>query len=121
MELDLLVVPSKNEGMGRVILEAFSAGVPVVAFNTGGIPEVIADGATGFLASEATAGSLAERIRTVILSDADVLRRIVGNARRNWEQSYTVARYQSRVTNLLEQVDLAWRAEREIAAPPARK
>jgi glycosyltransferase involved in cell wall biosynthesis len=121
MELDLLVVPSKNEGMGRVILEAFSAGVPVVAFNTGGIPEVIADGSTGFLASEATAGSLAERIRTVILSDADVLRRIVGNARRNWEQSYTVARYQSRVTNLLEQVDLAWRAEREIAAPPPRK
>jgi glycosyltransferase involved in cell wall biosynthesis len=121
MDLDLLVVPSTNEGMGRVILEAFSAGVPVVAFNTGGIPEVIADGATGFLTSEATSGSLAAQIRTVILSDVEVLRRVVANARRSWEQSYTVARYQDRVINLLEQVKLAWRAEREKAVPPARK
>ena len=48
-ELDLLVIASKAEGMPRVMLEAFSAGVPVVAFPVGGIPEVIADGETGFL------------------------------------------------------------------------
>ena len=48
-ELDLLVIASKAEGMPRVMLEAFSAGVPVVAFPVGGIPEVITDGETGFL------------------------------------------------------------------------
>jgi glycosyltransferase involved in cell wall biosynthesis len=46
---DVLVVPSLNEGMGRVILEAGAAGVPVVATRVGGIPEVVRDGTTGLL------------------------------------------------------------------------
>ena len=120
-ELDLLVVPSKNEGMGRVIVEAFSAGVPVVAFATGGIPEVIADGETGFLVSPATPEELAARIRAIILSDAGVVRRVVSNARRSWEQSYTVSSYQSRIMDLVAQTSLSWRAEHEIAPPPTRK
>jgi glycosyltransferase involved in cell wall biosynthesis len=41
-ELDVLVVPSRwNEPFGRVIVEAYSQGIPVVGANTGGIPEVI--------------------------------------------------------------------------------
>ena len=120
-ELDLLVVPSKHEGMGRVIVEAFSAGVPVVAFATGGIPEVIADGETGFLVFPATPEELAARIRAVILSDADAVRRVVINARRGWEQSYTVSSYQSRIMDLMEETILSWRAEREKAPPPAHK
>ena len=40
-DLDLLVVPSHQEGMARIVLEAFSAGVPVVAFPAGGIPEAV--------------------------------------------------------------------------------
>jgi len=43
--LDLLVVPSDHlEATTRVILEAYSAGVPVVAYANGGIPEVVEDG-----------------------------------------------------------------------------
>lgn len=41
--MDCLVLPSKNEGLGNVILEAQACGVPVVATNTGGIPEIIAN------------------------------------------------------------------------------
>lgn len=119
--LDLLVVPSKDEGMGRVIVEAFSAGVPVVAFATGGIPEVITGNETGFLVQEATPDALAARIRAIILSDAETVRRVVINARRSWEQSYAVSSYQSRIMQVVEQLGLAWRAEHEIAAPPASK
>ena len=49
-DLDLLVVPSTAaEATTRVILEAYSAGVCVVALPSGGIPEVLQDGRTGFL------------------------------------------------------------------------
>jgi glycosyltransferase involved in cell wall biosynthesis len=46
---DLFVYPGINEGLGMVFLEAQSCGLPVVAFDNGGIPEAVADKKTGFL------------------------------------------------------------------------
>ncbi len=116
-ELDLLVVPSKDEAMGRVLVEAFAAGVPVIAFPVGGIPEVVSDDRNGFLASDTTPQALAARIREILNGDAETLRRISRNARHAWEQCYTVARYQHRITNLMAQVVSAWQAERETGTP----
>jgi len=56
---DVLVVPSLNEGMGRVILEAGAAGTPVVATRVGGIPEIVRDGETGLLVPPKDAPSIA--------------------------------------------------------------
>jgi L-malate glycosyltransferase len=47
---DLLLLPSEQESFGLVALEAMSAGVPVVASRVGGLPELIEEGKTGFLA-----------------------------------------------------------------------
>jgi L-malate glycosyltransferase len=47
--LDVLVVPSQNEPFGRVVIEAMANGVPCVASNSGGIPEIIDQGMTGLL------------------------------------------------------------------------
>jgi glycosyltransferase involved in cell wall biosynthesis len=120
-ELDLLVVPSKEEAMGRVLVEAFSAGVPVVAFPVGGIPEVIIDGETGFLVSETTPQALAGRIRKLLNGDAETLQKIACNARRAWEQRYTVTAFQQRITNLMARVVSVWQAEHRTAAPLPRK
>jgi len=120
-ELDLLVVPSQEEGMGRVIVEAFSAGVPVVAFPTGGIPEVVADGETGFLTKATSPEALAARIIEVIASDPDVLRRVVAAARKAWERSYTLARYQERITAVMESLVSASPAGRETGTLPVRR
>jgi glycosyltransferase involved in cell wall biosynthesis len=116
-ELDLLAIPSTAEGMPRVLLEAFSAGAPVVAFPVGGIPEMIADSETGFLVPEKTSGALADRIREIMLLGQAPLRIIAANARREWERLYTVENYQKNITDLMERLVSDWQAARETAPP----
>jgi glycosyltransferase involved in cell wall biosynthesis len=48
-EVDMVVHPSLTEGLSNVILEAMASGLPVVATRTGGTPELVEDGKTGFL------------------------------------------------------------------------
>lgn len=47
--LDLFVFPSLHEGLGSSLLAAMACGVPICASRTGGIPEIIQDGVTGYL------------------------------------------------------------------------
>jgi L-malate glycosyltransferase len=72
---DLAVLASLHEGLPNTVLEALAAGVPVVATAVGGVPELIADGETGYLVPAADVARLAERI-TTILSDEDAGRRV---------------------------------------------
>jgi glycosyltransferase involved in cell wall biosynthesis len=58
----LLVVPSRSEGMGRIVLEASARSRPVVASRVGGIPELIEDGRTGVLVTPEDADALAAAI-----------------------------------------------------------
>lgn len=101
-ELDLLAVPSLEEGMSRVVLEAFSAGVPVIAFPSGGIPEAVVDGVTGFLTRECSGAALAARIREVLGLNPRSLWRVAREGRQAWGLSYALGIYQDRITNLLE-------------------
>jgi glycosyltransferase involved in cell wall biosynthesis len=56
---DVLAAPSRNEGMGRALVEAMALGLPVIGAEVGGIPAVIADGETGCLVPPGDAGALA--------------------------------------------------------------
>jgi glycosyltransferase involved in cell wall biosynthesis len=66
--LDLFVQPSNWEGFGLTLVEAMSAGVPVVATRVGGVPEVVIDGVTGLLVPPAEPETLASACLT-LLSD----------------------------------------------------
>jgi N-acetyl-alpha-D-glucosaminyl L-malate synthase BshA len=57
---DLFLLPSENEAFGLVALEAMACGVPVVATNIGGIPEVVTDGEAGYLAPVGDVDAMAE-------------------------------------------------------------
>jgi len=61
--MDLFVLPSLNEGMGRALIEAMAAGLPVIASRVGGIPAVISHEHTGLLVPSGDAGALAEALR----------------------------------------------------------
>jgi glycosyltransferase involved in cell wall biosynthesis len=60
---DLLVIPSRQESMPNVLLEAFHFGLPVVCTRAGGIPELVTDGQNGLLCAVEDAVCLAEKIR----------------------------------------------------------
>ncbi len=60
--LDLLVLPSHNEGMGRVLVEGMSAGLAVVATRVGGVPDVVVPGYNGLLVPPKAPAELAEAI-----------------------------------------------------------
>jgi glycosyltransferase involved in cell wall biosynthesis len=64
--IDIGVLPSFNEGFGRVIIEYMAAGKPVVATNVGGIPEIVVGGRTGYLVPCGDADSLARSIVSLI-------------------------------------------------------
>lgn len=70
--LDVFVLCSRHEGFGRVVVEALAAGTPIVASREGAIPELLADGAAGLLATSAVPEDFAAGI--VRLVDSAALR-----------------------------------------------
>lgn len=65
----VVVLPSRTEGMGRVLVEAMAAGRPCVASAVGGIPHYIRDGYNGLLTEPANAADLSEKLRRVLADD----------------------------------------------------
>ena len=94
---DCVIIPSRSEGQGIVALEAFAAGVPVIASNVGGLPESIVDRKTGFLIAPANPNEIATTAN-LIKQDPATARKIADKAyvwvtkhRRRQAQSAAVA------------------------------
>lgn len=99
--LDLFVLPSLSEGLSVALLEAMSAGVPVLASNVGGNPEIVIDGETGYLVSPGRSDQLASRI-IKIMSNHEAIR-LVGERGREWvAKEFTTARMLERYQDLYD-------------------
>jgi glycosyltransferase involved in cell wall biosynthesis len=64
--MDVFVLPSLNEGMGRVLVMAMALGKPIVATRVGGVPELLAEGEAGALVPPANPAALARMVCDLI-------------------------------------------------------
>jgi glycosyltransferase involved in cell wall biosynthesis len=100
-QLDLLLVPSAgHEATTRVILEAFAARLPVIAFASGGIPEVIDDGVTGLLAN--TTDEVARLAIELLTGDARRLISMAHAAHESWARRFTLERYRRQMRSAIQ-------------------
>lgn len=90
-QLAVLVIPSYSEGLPMSALEAMALGVPVVATDVGGIPEVVEPNATGWLVPAGRPDALAAVILSA-LSDPARAKEIAAAARRRVEDEFTLPR-----------------------------
>jgi glycosyltransferase involved in cell wall biosynthesis len=86
---DALAVPSRNEGMGRVIVEAMALRIPVVATAVGGIPDVVNDGECGRLIAPGDVDGLAAAL--IELGRDEALRRKLGEAGEARAEAFSTA------------------------------
>lgn len=100
---DLFVWPAVNEAFGLVFLEAQSAGLPVVAGRTGGVPDVVAEGITGYLATEADADDFAFALRR-FLDAPETIASFGLRAQEKVSRNHTLARGQASLQNVLDVV-----------------
>jgi N-acetyl-alpha-D-glucosaminyl L-malate synthase BshA len=88
---DLVLLPSASESFGLSALEAMSAGVPVVASASGGLPEVVESGITGFLAPVGQVDEMADAAIEV-LGDPALWDRMSAAARERAVERFSIAR-----------------------------
>jgi glycosyltransferase involved in cell wall biosynthesis len=99
--LEVVVLPSRNEGLPLVLLEAMALGRPVVASAVGGIPEVIEDGVNGLLVRPDDPTGLAAAIAR-LLGDPDLRASMSAAARRTVEQRWSLHETAERYLALYE-------------------
>ncbi len=100
---DLLVLPSYTEGLPNVVLEAFAAGVPVVATAVGGTPEVVADGVNGYLVPPGDAEALADGILKALASP-ERLREMSAKGRETVAKQFAFSEQANRYRQLFAQL-----------------
>ncbi len=95
---DLFLLPSENESFGLSALEALACGVPVVASNAGGIPEVIQEGVTGALLPVGDVDGMASAAIRILSDSAGWARMSVAaaaDARQRFSESHVIGRYEA--------------------------
>ncbi len=110
---DVFLMPSGSETFGLAALEAMACGVPVVASDIGGLPELLAEGEGGFLCPLGDVDALTDRTRSLITDDA-LQQRMAAAARRRAEDAFDLDRIIPQYEAYYERV-----RERALAAETA--
>jgi glycosyltransferase involved in cell wall biosynthesis len=98
-----LVLPSRSEGMGRVVLEAMARGRPVVASSVGGLKEIVDDGRSGLLVEPDDRAGLADAL-VDMLCDDERTRRMGLEGRRQVLARDPLSEYEAGIVRVAEWV-----------------
>ncbi len=102
-QVDLLIMPSQaQESFGYAVVEAMACGLPVVASDIGGLPEVVADGLTGRVVRHDDAETFASHV-IALLRDPELARRMGEAGRRRYHEKFQAARMGAQYYCLLVQ------------------
>jgi glycosyltransferase involved in cell wall biosynthesis len=89
-QASVVAMPSRDEGLGLVAVEALLTGTPVVAYRSGGVAELIEDGVTGILAEAGNTGALGGSI-SALLADPARARRMGAEGRARMVERFSPA------------------------------
>jgi glycosyltransferase involved in cell wall biosynthesis len=101
--VDLLVLASTDEPFGRVVIEGMAAGLPVVATDSGGVPEIVVEGETGLLVPPEQPEPMADAIAQV-LAEPDLARRMGAAGRARAVERFDVRRVARQVGDIYREI-----------------
>ena len=100
-QADVFVHPTREDCFPLVILEAMSAGLPVVASEEGGIPDEVEDGVTGLLFRKGDVAGLARCLERLLI-DASTRRRMGAAGRERFDRLFIKACFEDRLLQIFE-------------------
>ena len=100
-DIDIFIICSDSEGLGRGVIEAVCTGRPVIATNVGGIPEVVKDGITGILIPPNSPEILAEKILS-LLKNPEILKIMSRNTVEGMIYKFDIYRSVESIINLYQ-------------------
>jgi len=123
---NLFILPSLEDNLPNTMLEAMSCGTPVLAFNVGGIPDVVIPGKTGWLVPDRDVAQLAEALLQIVLHP-ETARSMGSNCRHLMEEQFSLsvqanrylALYQDLLGNGFQQSAPAFLSAADLALVPA--
>jgi len=100
---DLLVLPTWAEGLPNVVMEAMASGLPVIATDVGGIPEILANGVTGLSVPAKDVETLTEAVIKMI-ENKDLREKCIRNAKKLIYEKFDVKKNVHQLYNLLKEL-----------------
>ncbi|MGA2266984.1 MAG: glycosyltransferase family 4 protein [Bryobacteraceae bacterium] len=98
----IVALPTRTEGMGRVLVEAMAARRPCVASAVGGVPYYVRDEYNGLLVRTEDAGDLADKLRR-LLTDSELRERLAENAFEFAQRNFSEKAYVEHFVTMLSQ------------------
>ena len=101
--IDIFAHPALAEGLGVATLKAAAAGIPVIGFDAGGLPEAVLDGETGILVPPEDSEALRDAI-AALLTDGELRDRLGAAGRERMQKEFSIATMAARHEQLYESV-----------------
>lgn len=99
LEADVFVLPSLSEGVPKVVLEAMSKGVPVVATQVGGVPDIVKDRETGLLIPPKSSDAITHAVSALVLDE--VLRKQIVESAHVFIREHTLEKQVRKLADLI--------------------